>query len=149
MDRMARAAAASPHPLGRWLRARVIRLREATRRRVFPAAVELVAPGADAGDAPVATWVHDEPPDHALRVDVLVRLLTDCRCGGLRVVSLVHVRPGPHEPGDLDLAWLAAARIAAQISGVELVTVLVLSRWGWLDLLTGAERSWARPRRRV
>jgi hypothetical protein len=150
MSLPAESSGARRHPLRRWLRARVMTLRAATRRRLFPGAVELVADGASAHEGPAAAWCYgDEPCDHALRVDVLVRLLTDCGCRGLAAVNLVHVRPGPHEASDLDLGWAAAADAAAAISGVEVRTVLVVSRWGWLDLRTGDRRSWVRLRPRA
>lgn len=144
------ARIARAHPFAGWLRARVITLRSATRRRTFPAAVELVAPGTPADDDALAVWNYgDESTDHALRVDVLVRLLADCSSRGVSAVALVHVRPGPHEPTDLDHGWAAATRTAAAISAVEVVNVLALSRWGWHDLVSGAERTWTRLRDRT
>jgi hypothetical protein len=140
-------APAPPKPLARWLRARVLALRASTRRRTFPPTVELVAADAAAGDAPLAAWCYaGEDCDHGLRVDVLVRMLTDCRCHGVSRAVLVHVRPGPHEPADTDLGWAAAGSVAAAIADVELASVLLVSRWGWLDLVSGAQRSWVRPR---
>jgi hypothetical protein len=137
------------HPLARWLRARVLLLRDATVRRSFPGAVELVAAGSPPGRAPVSLWTYgEEQSDHALRVDVLLRLLTDCAARGVTRVSLVHVRSGWHEPGDLDLGWAAASGTAGDISGVAVDSVLLVSRWGWCDLGSGEERSWARPRTR-
>ena len=146
--------AATQHPLARWLRARVAALRATTQRRNFPATVELVSPTARAGTEPVATWRYGaEPTDHGLRVDVLTRLLTDCHCRAEHQdprlspqVTLVHVRPGAHEPADLDLGWAAAATVAGAIAGVEVVTAVALSRWGWYDLRTGQQRSWVRLR---
>ncbi len=141
------ADAGRHHQLASWLRARVAALRTATRRRKFPAAVELVSPAACPGADPLATWRYGaEPTDHGLRVDVLTRLLTDCRCRDAGPVSLVHVRPGPHEPADLDLGWAAAATVAGTIAGVEVVTAVAVSRWGWYDLRTGQRRSWVRLR---
>ena len=129
----------------------MLTLRESTRCRLFPARVELVAPGASDADLPLTGWTYGDLPDHALdhalRVDVLVRLLTHCACAGARRVSVVHVRPGPHEPGEHDVAWAAAARAAAGISGVDVDRMVAVSRWGWRDLATGAERSWVRLRR--
>ena len=137
----------TPHPLAGWLRARVATLRSATQRRNFPGAVELVSPAAAAGTRPLAVWTYGaEPTDHGLRVDVLTRLLTDCRCRDAARASLVHVRPGPHEPTDLDLGWAAAATVAGAIAGVEVMTAVALSRWGWCDLRTGQQRSWVRLR---
>jgi hypothetical protein len=141
--------AAPEHPLAGWLRWRVIALRATTQRRVFPAAVELVVPDAPPGAEPLAAWVYgDEPTDHGLRVDVLVRLLTGCRCRGVSGASLVHVRPGRHDPSDADLGWAAGAAAAADIAGVRVSTVVAVSRWGWHDLASDAQRSWLRARDR-
>jgi len=145
------------HPLAGWLRARGAALRAATRRRQFPGTVEVVSPDAVAGSEPLTAWRYgDEHTDHGLRVDVLARLLTDCRCRdpgdpvpACTRVSLVHVRPGPHEPADLDLGWAAATAAAGVIAGVEVVTAVALSRWGWYDLRTGQQRSWVRLRARL
>jgi hypothetical protein len=136
-------------PPAAWLRARVLALRTHTRCRVFPGSVEVVPADLAADGAPAAAWEYGgEPGDHALRVDVLVRLLTDCRCRGLRRVHVVHVRAGPHEPGDLDLGWAAAASVAGEVSGTDVAGVLMVSRWGWCDLRTGAGRTWVRLRSR-
>ena len=122
-------------------------LRSATQRRNFPGAVELVSPAAVAGTVPLAAWTYGaEPTDHGLRVDVLTRLLTDCRCCDAAHASLVHVRPGPHDPADLHLGWAAAAAVAGAIAGVEVTTAVAVSRWGWCDLRTGQQRSWVRLR---
>jgi hypothetical protein len=143
------AVAAPTHPLAGWLRSRVLALRATTRRRVFPASVELVPADATASTEPVAVWVYgDEPTDHGLRVDVLVRLLTDCRCRGVTRAGLVHVRPGRHDPSDADLGWAAASAAAEDIAAVRVSAVVAVSRWGWRDLASGAERSWERPRDR-
>jgi hypothetical protein len=140
---------AREHPLAAWLHARVLALRASTQRRNFPAAIEVVAPGTPAGGGPMTSWIYGaEQHDHALRVEVLLRLLTDCRLRGVARASLVHVRPGPHEPGDPDLGWAAAAGAASGISGVAVDAVLLVSRWGWLDLASGVGRSWVRPRAR-
>jgi len=147
--------AEAEHPLAGWLRGRVAALRATTPRRTFPAAVELVAPCACAGADPEAAWRYgNERTDHGLRVEVLVRLLTDCRCRArtratrVTSVTLVHVRPGPHEPTDADLGWAAAASVAGAIAGVDVVSAVALSRWGWYDLRTGQQRSWVRLRAR-
>lgn len=146
---MPTTSAPAAHLLDAWLRARVLRLRESTTRRCFPASVELTPPAADRTAEAACAWCYgNASTDHALRVDVLVRLLTDCRCRGVRTTFMVHVRPGPHEPGDHDFAWGCAARAAAGVTGVAVPGVIALGRWGWSDLDTGAQRSWVRLRRR-
>lgn len=140
---------ATRHPLDAWLRSRIVALRASTLRRRFPGSVELVRLGAPAGTAPAASWVYGaEATDHALRVDVLVRLLTASAAQVAGPVVLAHVRPGRHEPGDHDLGWAAAGEVASGVSGVDVVGVVAVSRWGWHDLGSGVERSWVRPRAR-
>ncbi|MGH3366138.1 MAG: hypothetical protein ACRDOY_02950 [Nocardioidaceae bacterium] len=135
------------HPLARWLRARVLALRADTRRRNFPGCVELVTADAPPGAEPASRWDYDtEETDHGLRVDVLVSLMTDCTIRERAALTLVHVRRGHHEPSDADLGWASAAVVAAAISGVELTSTVIVSRWGWLDVRTGASQTWVRPR---
>ena len=56
-------------------------------------------------------------------------------------------RSGPLEAGDLDLAWLAAARSASAEAGVDLMLVVVTRR-GWFDPRSGVRRVWQRLRDR-
>ncbi|MDP9392222.1 MAG: hypothetical protein M3P89_12800 [Actinomycetota bacterium] len=128
---------------GPWLRGRVALLRRTTRCRHFPASLEVVAVGTAAGAPAAATWSADDTRlDHALRVEVLVRLLT----GRAHPLAVVWVRPGHHDPGDGDFAWLAASRVAADVALASVPAVVVVSRWGWTELVTGAQRSWVRLR---
>jgi hypothetical protein len=147
---MSAQVGASTHPLGPWLRTRVLTLRGTTTRRLFAPSVELVAAVTPRDGQPVAVWRYAgqaQELDHGLRVDVLVRLLTDCAERGTTILSAVHVRPGHHdETTDLDHAWLRAAIAAADVSGTEVTTLLAVSRWGWHDLRTGAKRTWVRLR---
>lgn len=122
----------------RWLRLRVGQLRAATQSRTFPTAVEVVGgPGWTDLGAPSA--------DHGLRVDLLCRLLAGH--GGAATVAVI--RPGPHERRDEDMAWARAALVAADVVGVSLTTVVIVSRWGWLDLASGEQRTWKRLRVRA
>lgn len=126
----------------RWLRWRVAALRASTRCRQFPATLEIVPVEHDAGAAAPVRWtLPGEPLDHALRVEVLARLL---RPG--QPLAVVAVRPGDPEPDDADYAWLAAACTATEVTGADVDAVVALSRWGWSDLLSGAHRRWRRLR---
>ncbi|MPZ63582.1 MAG: hypothetical protein GEU93_20350, partial [Propionibacteriales bacterium] len=110
-----RSDPAELHPLGPWLRWRVAEVRAGTRRRIFPAVVEVVPSAGMPGSAATAAWEYGgEAGDHALRVDVLVRLLSG-RAGPLTVV---HVRPGWHDCTDPDMGWAAAGRVAGDIAQV-------------------------------
>jgi hypothetical protein len=56
-------------------------------------------------------------------------------------------RAGPLDLQDVDAAWLAAARIATAEAGVSL-TMVVVTRHGWLDPRSGVRREWKRLRQR-
>jgi hypothetical protein len=145
-----------PAALAGWLRARVLRLRQSS-RRTFAPSLELARLEPRARDEPalvVRTGVQ-RADDHALRVELLNRMLADCEpvppedpldsTGGCRQ-ALVYVRPGPPELGDSDVAWAAAARCQAGMTASHVERVLVLTRWGWLDMASGERRTWVRLR---
>jgi hypothetical protein len=93
----------------------------------------------------------DDVLDHALRCDVVHALLRGAgRHAPVRgaVPMLWLTRRGPLEAGDLDLAWLAAARSATAEAGLGL-TLVVVNRHGWLDPRTGVSREWKRLRDRT
>jgi hypothetical protein len=81
--------------------------------------------------------------DAALRTDVLSALVeataSDC-------LTAWWARPGLPEPHDLDLLWLAAARSAFGMHERSLDGCYALTRYGWLDVLTGERRAWKRLR---
>jgi hypothetical protein len=132
--------------IARWLRRRVARLRAETRRRMFPTCVEVLdadsvvrSPYQGCADA----WVGDSrPPDRGLRVDLL------CRLWGARTTAVVViVRPGRHEVRtDEDAEWFGAAVQAAAILDATLAAFVVVSRWGWRDLISDSHREWRRLR---
>jgi len=128
-----------------WLRHRVAALRASTVRRTFPGSVEVVGPPEAAGSdlSPTRCAGDGRLLDRGLRVDVLCRLMP-CTPGE---VAVVVVRPGHHEtPTETDRAWVGAAFAAAGVRGQQLIGVVLVSRWGWLDLLSGQRRSWKRLR---
>ncbi len=123
-------------------------------------AVELRAFAARAGrDRALATTVHVGKPggehvsmvhrpehDHGLRTDLVVRALdgltdTHAACAWL-------TRAGELHRTDADAVWLAAARAGFACHGLPLPHFYVVSRRGWLDLVSGEQRVWRRLRAR-
>lgn len=116
-------------------------------RRVHPPLLHVGWPGAR--EEVFATEPGDRL-DHALRTDILAALLQAARrhppvTGAVPMLWLT--RAAPLEVGDLDLAWLAAARTACAEADMALTFVLV-NRHGWLDPRSGVHREWKRLRRR-
>lgn len=123
------------------LRRAVVEHVRSERRRTFPALVHVGLPG---GAEEVFAVVPDERLDHGLRADVVAALLQRSRRGS--AVPLVWLtRPGPLELQDIDAQWLAAARTAAAEAGMRL-TLVVVTRTGWVDPRTGTHRVWKRMR---
>jgi hypothetical protein len=128
------------------LRAEVGRLRRRETRRVFDSGVHVGVLG-----GPHATFVaraQDVPAlDAALRVDVVAALLDDALeevraadCGAWLT------RPGRPAVHDEDLLWLAASQNAFGMHGITPAGFHALTRYGWLDVLTGERREWKRLR---
>ena len=111
------------------------------RRRTYPALLHVGVPG---GSEEVAAA--DDALDHALRADVVAALLQRTRRPGF-VPMLWLTRPGPPELQDVDLQWLASARTASAEAGVGL-TLVVVTRRGWVDPRSGVCREWKRLRQR-
>ena len=111
------------------------------RRRTYPALLHVGVPG---GSEEVAAA--DDALDHALRADVVAALLQRTRRPGF-VPMLWLTRPGPPELQDVDLQWLASARTASAEAGVGL-TLVVVTRRGWVDPRSGVRREWKRLRQR-
>jgi hypothetical protein len=108
--------------------------------RRFPTTVHAGRPG-------LAASVVDGPAldDAGLRADVVLALLDRA----LRRAPGVHLwltRPGALSPHDDDLRWLGPATWACQALGVP-TGLVVVTRHGWYDPLTGASREWRRLRR--
>jgi hypothetical protein len=118
----------------RWLKVRVGRLRDQTRRRVFATLLEIVQAPDDRAEA-IVTTTPVEPLDHALRVDLLLWML-----GGLdqrHDLGLALVRPGPAELFESDRAWVPAILVATDIAEATLPRIGVVTRWGGLDTTPG------------
>ena len=125
----------------RTLRAAVLEVVESGGPRRFPTAVHAGRPG-------LAVSVVDGPEldDVGLRADVVLALLR--RAG--RSTPRVHLwltRPGELSPHDDDLRWLGPASWACGALGVP-TGLVVVTRQGWYDPMTGARREWRRMRRR-
>ncbi len=112
------------------------------RRRFAP----LIHVGTPGGPEEVFAVTRTDTLDQALRADVVAALVRRARRPG--VVPMVWLtRPGGFDLQDLDAQWLAAARTAAAEAGMEL-TLVVVTRHGWLDPRSGARREWKRLRQR-
>ena len=125
------------------LRRAVLDHTRSERRHRFPALLHVGVPGAA---EEVVSAEPDDAVDHALRADILAALLQRARRGG--TVPLMWItRPGPLDLQDVDAAWLSAARTATAEAGVEL-TLVVVTRRGWLDPRSAVRREWKRLRQR-
>ena len=116
-------------------------LRARESRRVFDVTVHVGALGGVRGG--FVLRAQDTPVvDAALRTDVVCSLLDEASPGATAWL----VRPGRPELHDLDLQWLAAARIAFGIHGRRLHGYYAITRSGWLDVCSGQSRGWKRLR---
>ena len=136
------------------LRAEVGLLRAELSRRMFAARLALGTPGLRGDGTVLSGPLHDgkgdpwpPPPwfDAGMRVDVVDRLLTHRRLAD-RPLQAWLLRPGVASLHDEDLAWLAATRHACAAHGVALAGFWVVTRYGWLDPVSGESRSWKRLR---
>ncbi len=128
--------------LQRLLREEVGRLRVRESRRVFDLSVHVGELGGErdsfvvrAQDVPVI--------DAALRTDVVAALVAHTEN---HVRTAWVVRPGLPVPHDLDFAWLSAATAGFGIHGRPLQGFYAITRAGWLDVRSGAHRTWKRLR---
>lgn len=143
-------------PVGRarLLRAAVVQLVRAEKRRCFPALLHVGKPGG----AETVRPAREPGDDHALRIEVLAAMLR--RVGSLPDPAdpgtpppgpadpLVWLtRAGPLQLQDVDAAWVAAVRAIGAELGLPL-TVVVVTRTGWWDPVTGSGRRWRRVRPR-
>ncbi|HSF37722.1 MAG TPA: hypothetical protein VLA70_16475, partial [Nocardioides sp.] len=123
------------------LRAATLELVEGEARRRFSVAVHAGMPGHS------VRHVEDPPlPDAGLRADVVLALL---RSSGALVPRplLWLTRPGELSPHDDDLCWLGPAAWAARALGMP-ASLVVVTRRGWFDPVSGVRREWRRLRPR-
>ena len=123
------------------LRAATVELIERRLPHRFPTTVHAGVPGRSVRHV-------DDPPvtDAGLRADVVVTMLRQSVVLTPRP-CLWLTRPGELSPHDDDLRWLGAARWAAAALGLP-VGLVVVTRRGWFDPVSGVRREWRRLRRR-
>jgi hypothetical protein len=129
-------------PTLRLLRQEVGLLRRRETRRVFDSTVFVGRLGEErdsfvvpARDLPVL--------DVGLRTDVVASLLERTPATWCTVW---RTRPGQPELHDEDLAWLAGTAAAFAMHDRALDGFYAITRYGWLDVRTGASRTWKRLR---
>jgi hypothetical protein len=112
-------------------------------RRSFPPTVHVGVPGVGARRFAIS---QEDRFDPALRVDVVEAMLR--RAVERSVVPLVWLtRPVEEEPLLCDDEWTAAVQAAGGELGLALGLVVV-TRQGWRDPVTGVRRTWKRIRER-
>ena len=89
---------------------------------------------------------HGVTTDPSLRTDLVERaidglLATDEACAWI-------TRGGELTLADADAEWFAASQTAFARHGLPLPGFFVLNRSGWVDLVSGEQRLWARVRNR-
>jgi hypothetical protein len=123
------------------LRAATLELVEEQRQRRFPTTLHAGVPGR------CARHVEDPPlTDAGIRADVVLALLRQAQ-GLTPRPHLWLTRPGELSPHDDDLRWLGPATWACASLGLPLGLVVVTRR-GWFDPVSGVRREWRRLRRR-
>ena len=123
------------------LRAAVLELREAEPRRRFPVRVHAGVPGRSR----VHTTAAAGPEDAGQRAELALALLHAAR-GDLPRPYAWITRPGDLVVEDADLAWGSAVRWAAGALGAP-TDLVVVTRSGWFDPVSGVRREWRRLRR--
>lgn len=133
-----------PRALAAVLRRAALDHVRAERRRGYPPLLHVGLPGSA---EEVFALRPEDPDDHAARADVLAAMLQRSRrvAGAVPLVWLT--RTGPLDLQDVDAAWLASARTAADEAGIVLTLVVVTKR-GWFDPRSGVRREWKRLRDR-
>lgn len=140
----------------RLLRQAVLQHARTEHRRQFPALLHVGRPDGSETVRPAAPE-EDGDSDLALRVEVLAAMLR--RVGalpdpddvaapspGLSGPLVWLTRRGVLELEDVDAAWLSATRAAAAELGVEDLALVVVTRDGWWEPVTGSGRRWRRLR---
>lgn len=130
------------------LRREVGLLRRAERRRRFPMGVHAGLPGGERASTSVP-WPVPDLYDAGLRLDLVDALLAraEHRADDEGPSPSVWLsRPGTTDPHDVDLTWWTSAARASAARGRGPVAFHVVTRFGWVDLPSGASRTWKRLR---
>ncbi len=126
----------------RALRAAALELVETESRRQFPPTLRVGEPGRS------VHHVEDRSAaDAGLRADVALALLRQ-GCLLTQRPFLWLTRPGELTPHDDDLRWLGPTRWASAALGSP-VALVVVTRHGWFDPVSGVRCEWRRLRRRT
>jgi hypothetical protein len=133
-----------PRALATVLRRAALDHARAEHRRGFPPLLHVGFPG---GAEEVFAIAPGDPTDHAIRADVLAAMLQRVRRAAGAVPLVWLTRAGPLELQDVDAAWLSAARTATTEAGLTL-TMVVVTRHGWVDPRSLVRRQWKRLRER-
>jgi hypothetical protein len=122
------------------LRAAVLELRETERGMRFPVRVHAGTPGRARVHA-----LGEGPEDAGHRSELALALLHSALRDGPRPYVWL-ARPGDLTVEDTDLAWGSAVRWAA--AALRTTTdLVVVTRTGWFDPVSGVRREWKRLRR--
>ena len=122
------------------LRAAVLDLVEGEPRRRFPTVLHAGVPGRS------ARHVDDLPVDAGLRADIALALLRRASAGTPQPYVWI-TRPGELSVHDEDLLWLGPVTWAVAGLGQQ-ASLVVVTRRGWFDPVSGVRREWRRLRRR-
>jgi hypothetical protein len=123
------------------LRAAVLHLKESESRRRFPVSIHVGFPGHSRS----WTCLDGLLPDHGMRCDLALALLQPDRDGAPTPYAWL-TRPGSLSIHDVDLPWSSAFSWAAEACGVA-ANLVVVTRVGWFDPVSGVSREWRRLRR--
>ncbi|CAA9372901.1 MAG: hypothetical protein AVDCRST_MAG32-877 [uncultured Nocardioides sp.] len=123
------------------LRSAVLELRESEPRLRFSARVQAGVPGR----ARVHRIAQDDPTDAGHRAEIALALLHAAARDTPRPYVWLS-RPGDLTVEDLDLVWGSAVRWAAGALGAA-TDLVVVTRGGWFDPVSGVRREWRRLRR--
>ena len=123
------------------LRAAVLELIETESRRRFPAVLHAGVPGRSVRHVDAGVI------DAGLRADLALALMR--RAGTATTAPYVWLtRPGELSVHDDDLQWLGPVAWAAAGLGLR-AGLVVVTRRGWFDPVSGVRREWRRLRRRT
>jgi hypothetical protein len=142
------APPSSSEPVELSFRSEVSRLRAGERRRLFPLTLHIGTPDG-AQQRLEVPWPMPSELDQGLRFDLadaLVGALASSWPEELAAWGWV-TRPGVPELHDYDLAWFSVVSRAMGAHGLALAGFRAVTRTGWLDVTSGAGRTWKRLRR--